>query len=235
MNEEFYGNLQCVCEKCGQPVQMVVTKKDVLFGKIVQKMTIMSIDCENCGFKDTEVKMRKQFMDYGKVITLIVSDPKHLQRRVFKSNTAGFKFAELGFDMADGSMGAHYLSVQSLIGELINQLETRSPYGGGKGRFAKQHNEFIAKLKSFQSGQAPFTMIIKDIAGSSFVESLEGEDEHAFEKDDAVIIETFKRNQEQEEELGIDEMDLQEGDGDDENDGKKVTKDQEEEEQIGKR
>ena len=33
MNEEFYGNLQVDCEKCGQPVQMVVTKKDVMFGK----------------------------------------------------------------------------------------------------------------------------------------------------------------------------------------------------------
>ena len=39
-------------------------------------------------------------------------------------------------------------------------------------------------------------MIIKDIAGSSFVESLEGEDEHAYESDDRVIIETFKRTKE---------------------------------------
>ena len=156
---------------------MVVTKKEVKIGKRMQNMTIMSIDCQECGHKDTEVKMRRQFMDYGQIITLVVSDKKQLQRKVFKSNTAGFKFAELNFDMADGSMGALYLSVEELINQLINQLEKRSPYSGGKGYFSKKHDEFIGKLQKFKSGQAPFTMIIKDIAGSSFVESLEGEDE----------------------------------------------------------
>ena len=103
-------------------------------------MTIMSYHCAACGHKDTEVKMRREFMPHGITITLIVNEPKQLKRKVFKSNTAGFKFGELDFDMADGSMGVHYLSVEDLIKELIKQLETRSPYGGGKGRFAKQHN-----------------------------------------------------------------------------------------------
>ena len=191
---QFVGNLQVDCEKCGAKVQMEVTKKTLRLGGSEQTMTIMTCYCSACGHKDTEVKMRRAFMDHGKIITLLVSEPKQLQRKIFKSNTAGFKFAELDFDMADGSMGTHYLTVQGLIKELIHQLETRSPYSGGRGRFAKQHDAFIAKLKVFEEGKAPFTLILKDIAGSSFVEGLDGEEEAALENDSRVIIETFKRS-----------------------------------------
>ena len=111
IDSQFMGNLQVNCERCGISLEMKVTKKELKFGNTVQKMTLMAIDCEKCGFKDTEVKMGREFMDYGKVITLLVSDANQLKRKIFKSNTAGFKFAEVGFDMADGSMGALYLTV----------------------------------------------------------------------------------------------------------------------------
>ena len=59
-------------------------------------------------------------------------------------------------------------------------------------------NEVIQKLNDYKTGDFPFTLIIEDISGNSFVEN-----PFAPNADPSTKIEHFKRSKEQNEQLGL--------------------------------
>ena len=61
-------------------------------------------------------------------------------------------------------------------------------------------DRLIEKLKTYQNGDAPFTFVLDDISGNSFVE-----DPYAPNKDEAMTITKYKRTKEQDQALGFDE------------------------------
>jgi zinc finger protein len=52
-----------------------------------------------------------------------------LNRDVFKSDTAKFTIKELDFDMAAGSLGSLYTTIEGLLAKLYDELETNNPFG----------------------------------------------------------------------------------------------------------
>ena len=63
---------------------------------------------------------------------------------------------------------------------------------------AERIDEFIAKLKELKQVASPFTLIIDDPSGNSFVEN-----PHAPRKDDALVITHYNRTLQQEEMLWL--------------------------------
>ena len=61
--------------------------------------------------------------------------------------------------------------------------------------------EFIEKLKTYRSGDVPFTFVLDDISGNSFVEN-----PYAPNKDEAMTITKYNRTKEQNQALGFDEI-----------------------------
>ena len=61
-------------------------------------------------------------------------------------------------------------------------------------------DRLVEKLKTYQNGDAPFTFVLDDISGNSFVE-----DPYAPNKDEAMTITKYKRTKEQDQALGFDE------------------------------
>lgn len=59
----------------------------------------MAFVCDNCGYRNSEIKEGGGIGEKAKKITLNVTEESDLNRDVFKSDSAAFRIPELGFDM----------------------------------------------------------------------------------------------------------------------------------------
>ena len=59
--------------------------------RAVQDVILMSDSCDLCGYKNAELKGGGGVSDYGRRITLCVSEPDDLRRDVIKAETASVR------------------------------------------------------------------------------------------------------------------------------------------------
>ena len=173
--------------KC--PHCRVVAETDMCITDIphFKEVIIMSLVCENCGFRSNEIKGGGAIPKFGTKITLRVSNTDDLAREVLKSDTAGLEIPELELELDEGGLDGVYTTVEGLLNKLYDRLESANPFGTGDAA-TKQHlsNDggsfsapstntvrymaFLKKLKDMGDGKMfPFTLIISDPLSNSFV------------------------------------------------------------------
>jgi len=96
-----------------------------------KEIIIMAFVCDECGFRESEIKEGGGIGDFAKRITFSISEEADLNRDVFKSGTAKLIIPELEFDMEAGSLGSCYTTVEGLLAKLIEELEKNNPFGKG--------------------------------------------------------------------------------------------------------
>jgi len=80
------------CSHCHREAETDMCITDIPHFK---EVIIMSLLCENCGYKSNEIKGGGAIPKYGTRISLSVRGPDDLAREVLKSDTAGFAIPEL--------------------------------------------------------------------------------------------------------------------------------------------
>uniref|UniRef100_A0A8C5XI29 Zinc finger ZPR1-type domain-containing protein n=1 Tax=Microcebus murinus TaxID=30608 RepID=A0A8C5XI29_MICMU len=135
-----------------------------------------SFSCEHCGWNNTEIQLAGRIQDQGVHYTLTIRAQEDINREV------------LDFEISAFSQKGALTTVEGLINCAIFVLEE------------DQIDEFIVKLKDLKQEATPFTLIIDDPAGNSFVEN-----PHAPQKDDALVITHYNRTLLQEEMLELQE------------------------------
>ena len=149
----------------------------------------MAFICEHCGYRNSEIKEGGGISEKATKLTLNVSDPQDLNRDIFKSDTAKFTINELGFDMAPGSLGSCYTTVEGLLSKLIEELEKNNPFGKGDSKMDNKFMDFIKQLQDLKEGKKPFTLVLDDPAGNCFIYS----EINPPEKDPKITREDYER------------------------------------------
>ena len=201
--DERIAILEVNCYTCFKESEMRTFQCEIPFFK---EVIIMSFKCHHCGYKDTEVKIGGEVSPTAKKITLTVSDPEDLNRDIFKSDTAMVTIEEFDFEMLPGSLGSFYTTVEGLIGLIIDRLEKTNPFRGDSAEVDRLANyqKFIQKMKEVQEGQhLPFVLEFDDPLDNCFVMNPNYPNE-----DPKVKVEIYKRTEEQEDELGILDMEV---------------------------
>ena len=90
----------------------------------------MAFLCENCGYKDSEVKTIGHVSEKGKRITLRVNDPEDLNRDMFKSDSTTVRIKEIDFVLMAGTLGSFYSTVEGLLDKVLEGLKERNPFVG---------------------------------------------------------------------------------------------------------
>ncbi|PNJ75845.1 ZPR1 isoform 5, partial [Pongo abelii] len=122
-----------------------------------------------------------------------------MNREVVKTDSAATRIPELDFEIPAFSQKGALTTVEGLITRAISGLEQDQPARrANKDATAERIDEFIVKLKELKQVASPFTLIIDDPSGNSFVEN-----PHAPQKDDALVITHYNRTRQQEEMLGL--------------------------------
>lgn len=103
--------------------------------------------------------------------------------------------------MEPGSLGSCFTTVEGLLMKAHEELEKNNPFGKGDSKMDGKFLEFLRNLKECQDGLRPFTLILDDPADNCFVYN-----PFAPKDDPKIIIEAYERSKEQNDDLGISDM-----------------------------
>ncbi|KAH1006148.1 hypothetical protein HUJ05_006914 [Dendroctonus ponderosae] len=181
------------CQKDGQ-TRLLLTK--IPFYK---EVVIMSFTCEHCGYQNNEIQSSSVIPEKGVKITLTVASKEDLNRQLVKSDHTSTQIPELSFEVPSQSQKGEITTVEGLLNRAISGLEQDQPARREQHlEVAKQIDAFIRSLQELKELDKPFTLILEDISGNSFIENLS-----APKSDPQCTYEYFRRSPEQDRELGI--------------------------------
>lgn len=124
-----------------------------------------------------------------------------MNRDVFKSDTCVMAIPEVDFAMAPGTLGGVYTTVEGLLDKAITNLEDNNPFGVGDSKTNTQYLEFLDKLRELKEFKKPFTLILDDALSNCFIYN-----PFAPEADPQIEVTVYDRTWEQNEELGLNDM-----------------------------
>ncbi|XP_046489986.1 zinc finger protein ZPR1 isoform X1 [Neodiprion pinetum] len=188
------------CPNCNNPCETNMKMTNIPHFK---EVVIMATTCETCGNRTNEVKSGSGIEPYGLRIEVQVKGTEDFSRDVLKSETCSIMIPELELDGGCAALGGRFTTVEGVIQATKEQIISSSALIGDSSDkdAVDRMNSFIGRLDSVLSGNTAVTLILDDPAGNSYVQSLvdDGPDER-------LKITRYERNYEQNEELGLNDM-----------------------------
>nr|CAG4641721.1 EOG090X06TU [Eurycercus lamellatus] len=195
--------ISSLCFNCGENgmTRLLLTK--IPFYK---EIILMSFECEHCGCKNNEVQSGDKIQEKGSLIHCSISTNKDMNRQVIKSDYATVKFPEIDFEIPPQSKRGEITTVEGILNRCIAGLEQDQPVRKALDpESAEKIEAFIQTLADVKNLKNPFTIIIDDPSGNSFIEN-----PNAPHADSALTTTHYVRNKEQDHLVGIYEEELKE-------------------------
>ncbi|KAI6149746.1 zf-ZPR1-domain-containing protein [Pisolithus tinctorius] len=211
-NEEVY-EFPGVCSRCTRPLVTRMKKVSIPYFK---DTLIMSTNCENCGYRDNEVKSGAAISDKGKRITLRVEDREDLSRDILKSETCGLTIPEIDLALQPGTLGGRFTTVEGILEQVYEELSEKVYTVGDSSTMVdedrQKFQDFLKQLKEITAAEKPFTLILDDPLANSYLQNL-----YAPDPDPNMEIITYERTWQQNDELGLNDMKVENYAADDPN------------------
>ncbi|KAJ1290582.1 hypothetical protein BS78_02G255000 [Paspalum vaginatum] len=205
---EEVGTLPSTCGACGtECVARFFATKIPYFREVI----VMATTCDMFGYRNSELKPGGETPANGKKITLRVQNAKDLTRDVIKSDSASVKVPELELELTSGTLGGMVTTVEGLIVKICEALERILGFQLGDSTIEwrkKKWQDFKERLSKLLSLQEPWTLIIDDGLAASFVAPATD----SLDDDSQLTMEEYQRSWEQNEELGLNDMDTSSAD-----------------------
>ncbi|XP_072885935.1 zinc finger protein ZPR1 [Hemitrygon akajei] len=199
-DSEDFGptQIESLCMNCYQNgMTRLLLTKIPFFREII----VSSFACDNCGWVNNEIQSAGKIQEQGVRYTVHVSSRQDLNREVVKADSASTKIPELDFEIPPFTQKGALSTVEGLIDRAVGGLEQNQPARKATDPdVAYKVEEFIEKLKKLKELETPFTLVIDDPSGNSFIEN-----PYAPQKDEALMITHYKRNAKQDSMLGLQE------------------------------
>lgn len=192
---------KATCSACSKPCDTHMKEVKIPHFKDV---IIMSTVCFECGYKSNEVKTGGEIPPKGTKVVLKVSDPEDLARDILKSETCGLSIPELSLDLTPGTLGGRFTTIEGLLNQVLEELHSRvfSETSDSMDSATKTNwTTFFARLQDAIDGKIPFTVVMEDPLGGSYIQNV-----YAPDNDPNMEIEEFERSYEQNEDLGLNDM-----------------------------
>lgn len=163
----------------------------------------MATLCESCGHRTNEVKSGGGIEPQGVRIEVTITGREDFSRDLLKSETCDIAIPELELEVGPTILGGRFTTVEGIVAAIKEQLSSSTAYTGDSSdpETVNRMNTFIAKLGEVLDGQRKVTLILDDPAGNSYVQSLSDDG-----PDDRLKITKYDRNFEQNEELGLNDI-----------------------------
>ena len=198
------------CPGCTRPCATNMKMVNIPYFK---QVVLMSTVCDHCGYRSNEVKTGGEVPDKGRKITLKVQGQEDLARDVLKSESAALYCPELQLRVEPGTMGGRFTTVEGILTQIRRDLRAQA-FGLEDGDAPADHvgdsvdpevnrtwDEFFASLSEAIEGKKEFTVVLEDPLASSYVQSLT-----APEPDPKITVEDYQRTEQEEEDLGLNDI-----------------------------
>ncbi|KAI8638105.1 ZPR1 zinc-finger domain-containing protein [Parasitella parasitica] len=192
------------CPTCNAPC---VTNMHVMEIPHFKEVVIMATNCEHCGYKSNEVKAGGAISEKGKRIILKITEAEDLSRDILKSESCGLSVPEIDLEVTKGTLGGRFTTVEGLLRQVHTELCERASFIGGDSGTESgkaKWKQFLDKLNLVADGKLmPVTLIIDDPLANSYLQNL-----YAPDPDPEMTIEEYERDWETNEDLGLNDMKL---------------------------
>ncbi|KAJ2745427.1 nucleolar zinc-finger protein [Coemansia sp. BCRC 34301] len=193
------------CSSCNAPCD---TRMQMVNIPHFQEVIIMSTSCDDCGYKSNEVKCGGAISSQGRRIILKIEDKDDLSRDILKSETSSFNIPELNLDMVAGTLGGRFTTIEGLIRQVHNELDSRVPFMEGDSAVSERRERFktfLSRLDDAAEGRIfPLTITLDDPMSHSYIQNI-----YAPDADPNMIIEDYDRTFEQNEDLGLNDINVE--------------------------
>ena len=201
-NEQIY-TFPGTCSSCNAPVNTNMKKVNIPYFKDI---LIMSTACDHCGYRDNEVKSGSAISDHGRKLTLRVNDSEDLSRDILKAESAGLSIPEIDLYLAPGTLGGRFTTLEGLLQNVYDELYEKVLLRGDSAaqKDVNAFEGFLGKLKRAISAEAcPYTVILDDPLADSYIQN-----PYAPDPDEQLHVENYTRSFEQNEVLGLNDMNV---------------------------
>ncbi|KAG9410461.1 hypothetical protein AC1031_018501 [Aphanomyces cochlioides] len=139
-----------------------------------REIILMSFQCDECGFQNSEVQFGGTIQEKGCRMELSVQSREDLNRQLIKSDTATILFPEIDFEIPANTQQGTINTIEGFISKAIEGLrENQEERRAIDPETAQKIDDFLAKLAMMGAGiTLPFTVIVTDPAGNSHIENL---------------------------------------------------------------
>lgn len=161
--------IESACMSCFRTgVTRLLLTKIPFFKEVV----LMSFKCEFCGYENNEIQSASEIQKKGVHIQLEVKEQTDLNRRVVRSDYTLVKIPEVELEIPAQSQKGEITTVEGIIDRTIRGLSQDQD----KRRIehpdaAASIDAYIERLNALKELKTPFTLIIEDITGNSFIEN----------------------------------------------------------------
>lgn len=164
-----------------------------------KEVVLMSFKCESCGYENNEIQSASEVQKKGVSMTLRVNDYKDLNRRVVRSDYTLVKIPEVELEIPAQSQKGEITTVEGIIDRATRGLkQDQEKRKIEHPEAAASIDAYIERLNGLKELKTPFTLIIEDISGNSFIEN-----PMAPSIDPNCKTTHFIRNQKQDQQLGF--------------------------------
>lgn len=163
----------------------------------------MATLCESCGHRTNEVKSGSGIEPQGVRIEVTITGKEDFSRDLLKSETCDMEIPELELEVGSTILGGRFTTVEGIIAAMKEQLSSSTTFTGDSSdrETVNRMDMFLAQLGKVLDGQRKVTLILNDPAGNSYVQSLSDDG-----PDDRLKITKYDRSFEQNEELGLNDI-----------------------------
>uniref|UniRef100_A0A7S3DST4 Zinc finger ZPR1-type domain-containing protein n=1 Tax=Entomoneis paludosa TaxID=265537 RepID=A0A7S3DST4_9STRA len=179
---------ECYCPACGGGRGVTTVLPTILptFGEIM----VMTLLCDDCGWRDSQVTASGEIQRQGQILTLTVASPRDLNRQVVKSDAATLSVPQLDLEIPPSTQRGTLSTVEGILKKTATALESQQPDRLRLGdvenfhrcrnviqrlrRYAGVENDDDSDNENDKEALAdvfPFTIILDDPAGNSFIEN----------------------------------------------------------------
>ena len=167
----------------------------------------MVTDCKSCGYRDSEVKPGSGISPNATKIVLQVRSQEDLTRDFLKSDHAAISIPEIELEMMEGTLGGKFTTVEGILCDILDSLANSHAFQLGDSALPEEASRvatFIERLRGLTTVSEPFTLIVDDAMGNSYIAAADGSTDPS--SDDQLTVEHYTRTWEQDEELGLHQM-----------------------------
>eukprot|EP00897_Mesotaenium_endlicherianum_P003028 jgi/Mesen1/2753/ME000017S02122 len=190
------------CSACAAPSQTRMFVTNIPYFK---EVIVMATSCDVCGYKNSEVKPGGSISAKGKRITLKVKSVADFRRDVIKSDTASVIVPEVELELAAGTLGGRVTTVEGLLADISESLKRVQGFSMGDSAPTSQRQQWLAfedQLQQLLRVEKEWTLILDDAVANSFI----APSAESIEKDTQLVVEEYERTWDQNEELGLNDM-----------------------------
>ncbi|NXW84054.1 ZPR1 protein, partial [Alopecoenas beccarii] len=164
-----------------------------------KEIIVSSFSCDSCSWANTEIQSAGRVQEQGVRYSLTVTSRQDMDRQVVKTDCATATIPELDFEIPPFTQRGVLTTVEGIIDRAIAGLEQDQPVRRATDEgVAWKIEEFIGKLRQLKELQSPFTLVIDDPSGNSFVEN-----PRAPQRDNALVVTRYRRSPQQAAVLGL--------------------------------